>query len=61
MVRDNVLRYGMALSSIRDGGVHNGVSFGNVGFTMALILPYLDRTFVHTLLRVRISYYACGY
>ena len=52
----------MALSSIGDGGVHNVVgSFGNVGFKMGLILPYLDRVFVglHSLLRVRIKYYAC--
>ena len=39
-----------------------GGSFANVGFTMGLILPYLDRVFVglHILLRVRIVSYACG-
>ena len=56
--------YGMALSSLGDGGVHNGGgggSFGIVGFTMGLILPYLERLCVgpHCLLRVRIIYYAC--
>ena len=52
--------YGMVLSSIGDGGVHNGGggSFCNVGFTTGLILPYLDIVFVglHSLLRVRITY-----
>ena len=47
----------------RGWGVHNGGrgSFGNVGFTTGLILPYLDIDFVglHSLLRVRINYYAC--
>ena len=54
----------MGLCSIGDGGVHNGGGFfGNVGFTTGLILPYLDRVSVgrHILLRVRISYYACGW
>ena len=51
----------MSLSSIGDGGVHNGggdVSFANVVFTMGLILPYLDKLSVdmHVLLRVRINY-----
>ena len=53
----------MSLSSIEDGGVHNvGGSFGNVGFTTGLILPYLEIVFVglHVLLRPRIFYYACG-
>ena len=53
----------MALSSEGDGGVHNGGSFGNVGFTTGLILNYLDRVLMglHSLLRVRINYYACGW
>ena len=55
----------MILSSIGDGGVHNGggVSFANVAFTTGLILPYLNIVFVglHILLRVRIFHYACGY
>ena len=60
----------MALSSIGDGGVHNGGSFGNVGFTTGLILPYLERLFggQHSLLRVLpsacgslIIFYACGF
>ena len=40
-----------------------GGSFGNVGFTTGLILPYLEIVFVglHILLRPRIFYYACGY
>ena len=50
----------MSLSSIGDGGVHNGGggSFGNVGFTTGLTLPYLDIVFVglDILLRVRINY-----
>ena len=39
-----------------------GGSFANVGFATGLILPYLERVFVgpHSLLRVRISYYAWG-
>ena len=39
-----------------------GGSFGNVGFTTGLILPYLEIVFVglHILLRPRIFYYACG-
>ena len=60
----NLLRLGTALSSIGDGGVHNGGgSFANVGFTTGLILPFLDRAFVglHKLLRVQINYSACGY
>ena len=53
----------MSLSSLGDGGIHNGVgSLANVGFTTGLILPYLDIDFVglHILLQVRIIYYACG-
>ena len=52
----------MPLSSIGDWGVHNGGSFGNVGFRTVLILPYLEGLFVglHILLHVRRIYYACG-
>ena len=37
----------MCLNTIGDGGVHNGGggSFGNVGLTTGLILPYLDIVF----------------
>ena len=56
----------MALSSVGDGGVHNGGggSFANVGFSTGLILPYLERllfgpayfiTRADKLLRVRIN------
>ena len=55
----------MSLGSIGDGDVHNGGggSFANVLCTTGLILPYLDIVFVgmHSLLRVRMFYYACGY
>ena len=63
----------MALSSIGDGGVHNGGggggSFANVGSTTRLILPYLETlcgpayfiTPTGNLLRVRIFCYARGY
>ena len=45
-----------------------GGSFAIVGFTMGLVLPYLERIFVglhflaraDNLLPVRILYYACG-
>ena len=42
------------------------MGLGNIGdevFTTGLILPYLDRISVglHSLLRVRINFYACGY
>ena len=60
----------MCLSSIGDGGVHNGGggSFGIVGFTTGLILPYSEIVFfgpasfitpADKLLRVRMIYYAC--
>ena len=47
----------MSLSSIGDGGFHNGRGgcFAIVGFGTGLILPYLER-----LLWARIVYYACG-
>ena len=60
----------MALSSIGDGGVHNGGgggggvggwSFASLGFTTGLILPCLEILFVglHILLRVSINCCAC--
>ena len=53
----------MGLSSIGDGGVHNGRGFfANWGFTTGIILLFLDRVFVdlHVLLRVLINYYVGG-
>ena len=52
----------MSVSSIGDGGsVHNGGTFGKVGFTTILILPYFESFFVgpQVLLGARIGYYAC--
>ena len=53
----------MAVSSIGDGGVHNGGSFANVGCRTGLILPFLERLFVgpHSILHMRMTYYASGY
>ena len=46
----------MSLSSIGDGGVHNGGggSFADLGFTTGLFLPSLERLLLvlHILLRV---------
>ena len=55
----------MVLSSIGVGVFTRGRLFANVnvGLKMGVFLPYLDRAFVgpHSLLRVRINYYACGW
>ena len=53
----------MALSSIGDGGVHNGGVLWQCGVYNGSNPSLFGQIFVdlHILLLVRINYYACGY